>query len=78
MDATKGKQPDGFRYEPDGDTYGWLNVDSEFKSLLNAGNLSEEGGNLVFEIVCRFPVTQADAKAACQGYKDQVELPPLG
>jgi hypothetical protein len=43
-----------------------------------AGNLSDEGGNLVFEIVCRFPVTQTDAKAACQGYTDHVMLPPVG
>lgn len=43
-----------------------------------AGNLSDEGGNLVFEIVCRFKVTQADAKAACQGYSDKVTLPPVG
>jgi len=32
----------------------------------------------VFEIVCRFPVTQADAKAACQGYTDTVKLPAVG
>jgi len=78
VDATNGQQPDGVRHEPDGDTHGWLNVDSAFKSLLNAGNMSDEGGNLVFEIICRFPVTQKDAKAACQGYKDQVKLPPVG
>ena len=40
--------------------------------------MSDEGGNLVFEIVCRFPVTQADAKAACQGFNDQVKLLPVG
>jgi hypothetical protein len=32
----------------------------------------------VFEIICKFPVTQADAKAACQGYTDHVTLPPVG
>jgi len=78
VDATNGREPDGVRHEQDGDTHGWLNVDSQFKDLLNAGNLSDEGGNLVFEIVCRFPVTQADAKAACQGYTDKVKLPPVG
>ncbi len=56
------KQPDGVRHEKDGDTHGWLKVDPQFENLLNAGNISDEGGNLVFEIVCRFPVTQA-AKA---------------
>jgi hypothetical protein len=78
VDATAGKKPDGVRHEPDGDTHGWLQVDTEYQNLLNAGNKSNEGGNLVFEIVCRFPVTQADAKAACQGYTDQVTLPPVG
>jgi hypothetical protein len=48
------------------------------RNPLNAGNTSDEGGNLVFEIVCRFPVTQADAKAACQGYTGQVKLPLVG
>ena len=27
---------------------------------------------------CRFKVTQADAKAACDGYTDNVTLPPVG
>lgn len=71
-------QPDGVRHEKDGDTHGWLKVDAGFENLLNAGNKSDEGGNLVFEIICRFPVTQQDAKQACQGYKDSVALPPVG
>lgn len=81
VDATANeavKQPDGVRHEKDGDTHGWLKVDPAFENLLNAGNISDEGGNLVFEIICRFPVTQADAKAACQGYTDRVTLPPVG
>jgi len=78
VDATNGKQSDGVRHEADGDTHGWLKVDPQFQDLLNAGNLSAEGGNLVFEIVCRFPVTQVDAKAACQGYTDTVKLPAVG
>jgi hypothetical protein len=78
VDATAGKEPDGVRHEPDGDTHGWLKLNPEFQNLVNAGNKSDEGGNLVFEIVCRFPVTQADAKATCQGYTDHVTLPPVG
>lgn len=78
VDATAGKRTDGVRHEPDGDTHGWLRLDPEFQNLLNAGNISDEGGNLVFEIVCRFPVTQGDAKAACQNYTDHVTLPPVG
>jgi len=77
VDATKGTEPDGVRHEADGDTHGWLKVDPPFENLLNAGNKSDEGGNLVFEIICRFPVTQPDAKTACQNYADQVNLPPV-
>jgi uncharacterized protein YraI len=78
VDATIGKKPDGVRHEADGDTHGWLNVDPPFKNLLNAGNMSDESGNLVFEIVCKFHVTQADAVAACQTYQSPVQLPPVG
>ncbi len=78
VDATNGKNPDGVRHEADGDTHGWLKLDPEFENLLNAGNISDEGGNLVFEIVCRFPVTQTDAKTACQNFTDHVTLPPVG
>lgn len=77
--ATNGKQPDGVRHEKDGDTHGWLKLDAEFQDLLNAGNQSDEGGNMVFEIVCYFlPVTQADAKPSCVGYKSSLQIPPIG
>lgn len=72
------KQLDGTRHEADGDTHGWLTVDPGFENLLNTGNMNDEDGNLVFEIICRFPVRQTDAKAACQGYTDQITLPPVG
>ncbi|HXN22590.1 MAG TPA: SH3 domain-containing protein [Candidatus Dormibacteraeota bacterium] len=79
VDATNGRQRDGVRHEADGDTHGWLNVDPQFKNLLNAGNKSAEGGNLVFEIVCKFRVTQQDAKAACPvTYHTPVQIPPVG
>jgi hypothetical protein len=79
VDATNGKRSDGVRKEADGDTHGWLQVDPQFKNLLNAGNMSNEGGNLVFEIVCKFNVSQADAKASCPtSYHTSVTLPPVG
>lgn len=53
-------------------------MDPQFKTLLNAGNLSDEGGNLVFEIVCKYHVKQADAVAACSGYQASVQIPPVG
>jgi hypothetical protein len=77
--ATQSKhQTDGTRHEHDGDTHGWLKVDSGFENLLNSGNMNDENGNLVFEIICRFPITQTDAKAACQGYTDRISLLPVG
>ena len=66
------------KHEPDGDTHGWLKVDPGFENLLNAGNISNEGGNLVFEIVCEFPVTQQDAKAACASFTSKVKIPAIG
>jgi hypothetical protein len=77
-DATAGREPDGVRHEADGDTHGWLKVDAGFEDLLNPGNLSNEGGNLVFEIVCEFKVTQADAKPACSNFTSSVQIPPVG
>jgi hypothetical protein len=81
VDATANQshhQADGVRHERDGDTHGWLQVDSQFASLINAGNTSDESGNLVFEIVCHYNVTQADAKSACAGFADHTTIPPVG
>jgi len=78
VDATHGKRADGVRKEADGDTHGWIKLDPEFSGLLNAGNTSDEGGNLVFEIVCKFPVKQADAVASCAHFTNSVTLPPVG
>ena len=55
-EATNGKRKGGVRKEADGDTHGWLKLDKKFTSLLNECNTAEEGGNLVFEIICKFPV----------------------
>ena len=81
VDATANQskhEPDGVRHEGDGDTHGWLKLDAPFQSLINAGNTSDEQGNLVFEIVCKYPVTQADAVTACQGYTSPIQIPPVG
>ena len=78
VDATHGKHSDGVRHEADGDTHGWLKVDPQFTNLLNAGNRSAEHGNLVFEIVCKFHVSQADAKPACSTYQSAIQIPPVG
>jgi hypothetical protein len=81
MDATAAWQnpnKDGVRHEGDGDAHGWLKLDPEFEHLLNDGNRTTEGGNLVFEPVCIFKVKQKDAKAACKDYKSAIVIPPVG
>jgi len=78
VDATNGRQQDGVRHEADGDTHGWLQLDPQFANLLNDGNRSAQSGNLVFEIVCHYSVTQTDAKPACSAFGDRTAIPPVG
>jgi hypothetical protein len=79
VDATHGKRRDGVRREKDGDTHGWLKPDPKFSALVNSGNTTYEEGNLVFEIVCYWKPTQADAISACPGtYTNKVIVPPIG
>ena len=78
VDSSGGTEPDGVRHEQDGDTHGWLKVDPQFEGLLNNGNKTAEHGNLVFEVICKYQVTQADAVSACKNYTNKVTLPPVG
>jgi hypothetical protein len=78
VDATHGKRKQGVRREQDGDCHGWLRLDAGQERYINAGNVSDEEGNLVYEIVCMFPVTQKDAISACANYKNKIELPTVG
>lgn len=81
VDATAGSahpSRDGVRHESDGDTHGWLRVDSTFADLINDGNRRHEDGNLIFEIVCRYSVKQADARPACEAFRDTIAIPPPG
>jgi hypothetical protein len=78
VDATNAKRSDGLRHEADGDNHGWLDVDPQFRKLLNTGNLTDEGGNLVFEVICIYPVRQDDAKSSCKNFRNRVAIPPVG
>jgi hypothetical protein len=83
VDATAGEkihQKDGVRHEPDGDTHGWLKLDPGQEKFVNDVNKRDEQGNLIFEIVCMYPIPrkQVDARAACAGFKNAVKLPPVG
>jgi len=75
VDATAGDkihQQDGVRHE---DSYGWLKLDPGQEKYVNDVNKRDEQGNLIFEIVCKYPARQVDAKAACAGFKSAVKLP---
>lgn len=78
VDASHGRRKDGARHEADGDGHFWLKLDPGQEQFLNAKNLSNEGGNLVFEPICRYRVTQADAIAACKGYQQPLFVPAVG
>lgn len=78
MDATHGKQKDGCRHEKDGDGHCFLRLDAGQEHFLNQKNLDNEDGALVFEPMCRYRVTQADAMTSCKNYHQPLVLPPIG
>jgi hypothetical protein len=78
VDASHGKNKDGCRHEADGDGHCFLKLDAGQEKFLNQKNLDNEDGALVFEPICHYRVTQADAKAACKDWKQNLVLPPVG
>lgn len=70
------------RREADGDYHLGLKLDSQYAGLVNACNATclggAEHGDLVLELVCELPVTQADAISACAGYHNPLVIPPVG
>lgn len=78
VDATDGKNRDGARHEADGDTHSWIALDPQYVDMVDGGDKTHEQGNLVFEIVCHYGVTQADAKSACAGFRDRISIPAIG
>jgi hypothetical protein len=78
VDAAAKRFPDGVVHAADGDAHGWLKVDPPFAHLVDSGDVSYQGGNLVFEVVCHFATAQASAKPACAGFNDHTSIPPVG
>lgn len=66
------------RHEPDGDQHILLTPDPAFRWTLQPANLARQHSALVLEPVCVTTPTQADAKAACAGYRNPVKIPPVG
>jgi hypothetical protein len=64
--------------ENDGDVHLRLSLDSAYANLTNSANVLYQYGDLVVEIVCVGPVTQADAVSACQGYTNNIPIPNVG
>jgi len=64
----------------DGDIDMDLNVDAQYKSLLNQGNLTKLHGNLHVEAICQAPVHPdvPDAIRSCAGFHGSVPIPPNG
>ena len=64
--------------EADGDYHIRLEVDTQYKYLLNSVNISDEYGDLVCEPICAATITQSDAVAPCAGLTNTVFLPNIG
>jgi hypothetical protein len=69
---------DSVRSEPDGDVHVLLRLPVSRSGLLNERNISDTHGDLVAEIICVGPSTQADAESACAGHVNHVAVPSPG
>jgi len=64
--------------EADGDVHVRLDVDKQYKGMLNSANINDEYGTLVCEPVCYYAVSQSDAKSSCLDFTNKVKLPNVG
>jgi hypothetical protein len=64
--------------ENDGDVHLRLGLDRAYANLTNSANDQYQYGDLVVEIICVGPITQADAVSACQGYTNNISIPDVG
>jgi hypothetical protein len=64
--------------ENDGDVHLRLGLDQAYANLTNSANDQYQYGDLVVEIICVGPITQADAVSACQGYTNSIPIPNVG
>ncbi len=64
--------------EPDGDFHIRLKLDSQFANLVNQANINGQFGDLVVEPICMNPVKQLDAISACQNFRQNIDIPPVG
>lgn len=66
--------------EADGDMHIRVTLDPQFKSLLNAKNISGQKGKFVIEPVCQTAPTQKDtiAEGVCKNYHQNLVIPAVG
>ena|GEM_PF-1830790 len=68
--------------QADGDYHVRLKLDAGqacgAQPCLDAKNVSDQAGDLILEPVCENPISQADAVAACEGYRNPLVLPVVG
>jgi hypothetical protein len=69
---------DSIRAEKDGDLHIRLSVDSQYSHLINQANTDNQFGDLVLEPICVREVTQASAIAACQNFRQAIDIQPVG
>ena len=62
------------RAEKDGDWHIQLDLDSEYRSLLNQANLEKQEGSLVLEPICSNNVSQTDTleEGVCDGFSQNI------
>jgi hypothetical protein len=66
------------RVEKDGDYHIRVKLDPQFSNLINLANIKNQFGDLVVEPICVNKVTQADAISACQNFRQNISIPPIG
>ncbi len=75
--------------EPDGDTHVNIKLDPGQESLIHRPGVAPDSsgdynntrfqhGDLVTEAVCQHQVLLPNAKAACAGFHDTIQIPPVG
>ncbi len=66
------------KVEADGDFHIQLKPDPEYAYLMNSRNISQQGGALVVEPVCMNPLDKWYARHACEGFRQDIVVPPVG
>lgn len=66
------------KQEADGDTHILLKLDAGQEYLLYPFNIEKQQGCLVLETVCVSEISQESAKGICEGYVNDIPLPPIG